>query len=236
MDQLRFFDRNQEFSISRRKLPHWSQAGTVCFITWRTADSLPRSVVAQLAARRREILQQFGIAEDGRPNYSSVGENAKSRPVYPKLAEQRARLSPRDNARLQWLLFTAWDEQLHGCRGACLLASLACAEIVLTSLRRFDGERYRLTDAVVMPNHVHVLVAFSDGEAMRSQVAEWKRFTAREINRLLGRAGPLWQDECFDHLVRSAEQFESLRRYVAENPRQARLGAGRYLAYSRPLG
>ena len=35
-----------------RRLPHWSQAGAVCFITWRTADSLPAAVAEKLVAER----------------------------------------------------------------------------------------------------------------------------------------------------------------------------------------
>jgi hypothetical protein len=43
---FRFFDPLAEFNaIEGRSLPHWSQAGTMCFITWRTWDSMPSAVV-----------------------------------------------------------------------------------------------------------------------------------------------------------------------------------------------
>ena len=42
---MRFFDPNDELLITQRKLPHWAQAGSVVFITWRTADSMPSSTV-----------------------------------------------------------------------------------------------------------------------------------------------------------------------------------------------
>jgi type I restriction enzyme R subunit len=42
-------------------------------------------------------------------------------------------------------------------------------------------------------------------------------------------SGRLWQEESFDHLVRSPEQFEYFQRYIAENPRKASLNPGDYL-------
>ena len=109
------------------------------------------------------------------------------------------------------------------------------SQIVLDALRHFDEDRYLLTDAIVMPNHVHVLVAFRDEDAILAQCEGWKRYTARQINRTLGRSGEFWQVEQFDHLVRGPEQFEHLRKYIAANPKKAGLGAGKYRHYSRKL-
>jgi type I restriction enzyme R subunit len=48
-------------------------------------------------------------------------------------------------------------------------------------LKHFDGERYRLDEFVVAPNHVHVLVSRL-GEHQLSQILHsWKSFTAHEI-------------------------------------------------------
>jgi hypothetical protein len=38
---LQAFDPQQDFEIVHRRLPHWSQPGTLCFITLRTWDSMP---------------------------------------------------------------------------------------------------------------------------------------------------------------------------------------------------
>ena len=62
---LQVFDPNAEFSIVERKLPHWSQAGTVCFITWRTIDSIPKSVLNRWHADREEWLRRHGIDSRG---------------------------------------------------------------------------------------------------------------------------------------------------------------------------
>jgi REP element-mobilizing transposase RayT len=54
-------------------------------------------------------------------------------------------------------------------------------EIVEKALRHFDGDRYRLDEFAVAPNHVHVLVS-PLGEHQLSQILHsWKSFTAHEI-------------------------------------------------------
>jgi type I restriction enzyme R subunit len=46
---------------------------------------------------------------------------------------------------------------------------------------------------------------------------------------LIGSKGKLWQQEPFDHLVRSIEQYEYLRDYIQKNPAKAKLKAGEYV-------
>ena len=101
--------------------------------------------------------------------------------------------------------------------------------IVADALLHFDGDRYRMGDFVVMPTHVHLLAAFATAEAMKEQCDSWLHYTALQINRAIGEKGKFWQQEPFDHLVRSLEQYEYLRRYIAENPRKAGLKPGEYL-------
>jgi REP element-mobilizing transposase RayT len=75
-----------------------------------------------------------------------------------------------------------------------------------------------------MPNHVHLLVT-PDVAATR-WLGPLKGFTAHEANRVLGRSGqPFWQDESYDHLVRSDTEFERIRNYIESNPMKAALVA-----------
>jgi hypothetical protein len=213
--QPQVFDPKQEFSIVQRRLPHWSQAGTLSFITWRTSDSIPRRVLESWLADRADWLLQHGIEPD------SSSWAAQLRRLAPHLLEEfRERVANR------------WDEDLDRCHGACLLRQPALARVVGESLLHFHRKRYELTDFVVMPNHVHVLAAFPDEQAMLGQCESWKRFTATSINRALGRKGRFWQQDSFDHLVRSPEQFAQLRSYIADNPRRAGLGPGEFLHWS----
>ena len=103
------------------------------------------------------------------------------------------------------------------------------AKIVADSLLHFDGERYRMGDFVVMPNHVHMLAAFASAESMRKQFDSWLHYTAFRINQTLGEKGHFWQQEPFDHLVRSTEQYDYLRNYIADNPTKAGLSKGEFI-------
>jgi type I restriction enzyme R subunit len=118
--------------------------------------------------------------------------------------------------------------------GACALRNQPAAELVAGALRHFDGDRYHLGDFVVMPNHVHLLVCLLGATEIEAQCQSWKKYSAGQINRLLGRSGRFWQEESFDHLVRSPEHFERLERYIAENPAKAGLPEGEYLHWVRP--
>jgi putative transposase len=222
LSDLQFFDRNRDYSVVNRRLPHWAQTSTVCFITWRTADSLPKSIMRQLFLARCELLVQHGF----QPNSDWTKSTQK---LTPHLREQ-----------LQWSAFNLWDAELDHGRGACQLKEQPLAQIVMQSLRHFDESRYVLTDAVVMPNHVHLLVAFCSEHDLLQQCCSWKRFTATRINRWLKAQhlsvpsdGTFWQPEQFDHLVRNHEQFLRLRTYIRDNPRNAGLPQSDCLHYSR---
>ena len=215
---LQAFDPRQDYSVVERRLPHWSQPGTVSFITWRTWDSMPAPVIAVWLTERDALLRRHGI-DPSRGNWEA------SLRALPKSAQRevRGQISAR------------WNDHLDSLHGACVLRRREIARIVADSLCRFDRARYMLTDYVVMPNHVHLLAAFADDEALLRQCESWKHFTAREINRALGRKGRFWQQDCFDHLVRSAENFEHYRRYIADNPVRARLGPGEFIHECKDL-
>jgi len=218
MRDFQFFDRNQDLSIVYKKLPHWSQTATMTFITWRTADSLPAVVLNEIKEQRDEMIRACGL--DPSVDWK--------RDLAARPADERG--------RLQSALFESWDKHLDAGAGKCLLARPELSRIVAGSLHHFDDVRYVLTDFVIMPNHVHLLAAFPGEDAMLKQCESWKRFTARQINAALGRSGGFWQVEQFDHLVRSAEQYERFRRYIAENPRKAGLTDGQFRWYSKNLG
>jgi hypothetical protein len=50
-----------------------------------------------------------------------------------------------------------------------------------------------------------------------------KSATAHRINKLLGRAGPLWEEESFDHVLRSDESLKEKCDYIRQNPVEAGL-------------
>ncbi len=95
-----------------------------------------------------------------------------------------------------------------------------------------------------MANHVHALLGLGDwlsslgmgdlkpviphtvtegGKNLTAVLANLKKHTALRANRILTRSGPFWQDESYDHLIRSGEEFEHAARYILGNPVQAGL-------------
>jgi hypothetical protein len=53
-----------------------------------------------------------------------------------------------------------------------------------------------------------------------------KGFTSHQANQVLGTRGTaFWQDESYDHLVRSKTEFERIRAYIEQNPVTAGLVA-----------
>ncbi len=93
---------------------------------------------------------------------------------------------------------------------------------MIEALREGDRRlrRYELHSFVVMPNLLvtpHVVAT--------KWLGPLKGFTAHEANRILGRQGQFWQDECYDHLVRSGAEFERIRRYIEMNPVKAGLAS-----------
>jgi|SRR5579872_3790024 len=212
------FDQEADFSIVQRRLPHWSQAGAICFITWRTDDSLPKSVLDEWHNNRSKWLGDLGID--------------------PTSKRWREDLQLLDSAKYQEFLsifWNRWHDELDACHGACVLRQPELAKIVESSLHYFDNDRYLLLEFIVMPNHVHIMAAFPDEHAMLAQCESWKHFTATQINKRLKRRDRFWQKDAFDHLVRSERQFEYLRHYIADNPKKAGLKLGEYLHFSQNI-
>jgi REP element-mobilizing transposase RayT len=87
----------------------------------------------------------------------------------------------------------------------------------------FDGDRYRLRAWVVMPNHVHALVAPTAGWELGQILHSWKSFTSNECNNLLGRREQFWQKETFDRFVRNEKHYYNAVAYIENNPVKAGL-------------
>jgi putative transposase len=225
--ETQFFDPDADYSVIERRLPHWTQARTVCFITWRTADSMPAAVVARWIAERDMILRAHGISAGG-----SLRDPRTGKGLWQSLLDSLPK-PMRD--RVKWLLTEKWDNYLDECHGDCVLRRPDLSKIVADSLLHFDKSRYELFDFVVMPNHVHLLAAFANEQGMLKQCESWKRYTAVQINRQLNRRGKFWQEDGFDHLVRSEEHFEHYRSYIEQNPLKCELRPEEYRLYSSKL-
>jgi len=123
--------------------------------------------------------------------------------------------------------FVAMDRILDMSRNGPLFLrqpeiAIMVAGALLEGEHRF--QRYRLHSYVVMPNHVHLLVT---PQVVATQwLGPMKGFTGYRANQILGRQGtPFWQDESYDHLVKSDVEFQRIRKYIELNPVKAGLAA-----------
>ena len=86
-----------------------------------------------------------------------------------------------------------------------------------------QGTKAAIHAVVVMPDHVHLLLTplrdlNGDVYSLVEILQGIKSASAHSLNRALGRSGPVWEEESFDHVLRSAESFEKKVEYIRQNP------------------
>ncbi|MCY3966720.1 MAG: transposase [Acidobacteria bacterium] len=101
--------------------------------------------------------------------------------------------------------------------GACHLRHPRIAGLVQDTLLYGDGDRYRLIDWCIMPNHVHGLIE-PHRASLRRIVQTWKSVSARRANLILGRKGRFWMEDYYDRYIRDRRHYEAVRRYIWNNP------------------
>ena len=75
---------------------------------------------------------------------------------------------------------------------------------------------------VIMPDHLHFFCAPElTAKPLPTFIGFWKEWTAKQIKRTLGLADRVWQEEFFDHVMRSSESYAQKWDYVRENPVRA---------------
>jgi REP-associated tyrosine transposase len=77
---------------------------------------------------------------------------------------------------------------------------------------------------VIMPDHVHFFCrAELDAKSLPIFMQKWKQWSSKRMARELKVAGSVWQEEFFDHVLRSSESYSQKWDYVKENPVRAGL-------------
>jgi REP element-mobilizing transposase RayT len=75
-----------------------------------------------------------------------------------------------------------------------------------------------------MPNHVHMIFTpLVDDQRLEifslvKIMQEIKGSSGRAINQRMGRHGAVWQEESFDHVLRSSEGLDAKIDYILQNP------------------
>jgi REP element-mobilizing transposase RayT len=185
---------------SRGFLPHVKREGAAYFITFRLADSLPKEVLLRIEAEMAERLRHCHQArQQGRP--TSDSEEEINRDFRRKV-----------------------ERFLDTGHGACHLRRPDVAELVAHAVQHFEGQRYLLSDWVVMPNHVHAVLWPMPNEVLGEILKSWKQFTSRRAKPMVGVTDEhFWQPESFDHWIRDDVEKARICRYIRNNPVTARL-------------
>ena len=97
-------------------------------------------------------------------------------------------------------------------RGQNHLARTGIGEAVLDA-GRFNHERlvWHCRLMLLMPDHLHAIIAFPREPGMKTTVTNWKKYLAREH-------GISWQRDFFDHRLRSRHEEMEKRDYILMNP------------------
>ena len=102
---------------------------------------------------------------------------------------------------------------------APLLADCRCQQVVLEGLTHTAAALdFCILAYVVMPDHVHMVLQPRGAYNISAFMASFKKHSSRKLNRRLGRKGPFWRREFFDHMLRSDEHLHQLIDYIHDNP------------------
>jgi len=83
---------------------------------------------------------------------------------------------------------------------------------LLYSARRYHTDaRWYCRLFLLMPDHLHALLAFPPEQSMSDIIGAWKGFQAK-------RHGVRWQKNYFDHRIRHRSELEEKATYIRLNP------------------
>ncbi len=148
--------------------------------------------------------------DDASPKFGSIG-------VPPVSAFKIARRNLPHWQEPGRVYFLSWS-----CKRGLILSADE-RTIALKALRYWDGWKWKVFAAVVMPDHVHILAQpFTHPEQGSIDLAEIihsvKSFSAHQINRQRRRRGPVWEQERYDRVIRDEAEFLEKWQYIRNNP------------------
>ena len=89
--------------------------------------------------------------------------------------------------------------------------------IILEHIKGGDGTYYDCYAAVVMPDHVHLLIRPKPGMTLSNIMHGIKGVSAHKINEHRATKGKVWQDESYDRIIRDRREFDEKLSYMLNN-------------------
>jgi putative transposase len=97
-------------------------------------------------------------------------------------------------------------------RGGSPLLAPGVAPGLINGVRHYhDERRWYCRLILLMPDHLHAVLAVPHAEEIAHLVGNWKRFATN-------RHGVQWQRGFFDHRLRSPEEGDLKLAYIRQNP------------------
>jgi len=91
-----------------------------------------------------------------------------------------------------------------------------CEQMIQSAMFYHQTGKWWIRLFLVMPDHIHAILAFDRSVRMSDVVAAWKRYISRKI-------GVVWQRDFVDHRLRKDESLEEKAFYIRQNPVRAGL-------------
>jgi putative transposase len=191
----------------RHRLPHFQQPGQAYFVTWCLKDAIPVKAVIRYTQKLKELKAQIKILEE-----HNVNNESKVELQYLYQHERKKYLKAYND-----LLDTEKKPLVN-------LAKSENTEVIIQSLKYWEGKRLINYAYTIMPNHVHWVFELNKSDEddkpvyLQDVLQSVKRYSAKMINKLENRQGGLWQKESFDTTIRDDRHMVNAIAYTLNNP------------------
>jgi len=90
--------------------------------------------------------------------------------------------------------------------------------LILNHIISGNDKFYHLFSAVVMPDHVHLIIEIKEKYNLERVMKGIKGVSAKLVNEKRETKGRIWQDEYFDRIIRDYKEYDEKITYMFENP------------------
>ena len=191
----------------RHYLPHYQQPGQAYFITWSLKDAVPA-----------KALHSYTLQLEMLKSHITMHKLEKSENFIIESLEDEYHAIRRKYIK-------AYNDLLDAERNPIInLSKPEYTEIIIGSLKFWEGKKLNNCAITIMSNHVHwvfeILEKDEEGNPVYLQdiMQSVKRFSANRINKLENRQGHLWQKENFDTTIRDNKHMYNAVNYTLNNP------------------
>ena len=191
----------------RHYLPHYQQSGQAYFITWCLKDAVSPKALHSYTQKLEMLNSQIEFHKKEKSGKSMI-ENLEQ-----------------EYSTVRSKYIKAYDELLDSeQKPVNNLTKPENTEILIGSLKFWEGKRLNNYAFTIMSNHIHwvfeVLEKDDKGNPVYLQdlLQSVKRFSANQINKLENRQGRLWQKESFDTTIRNERHLYNAIKYTLNNP------------------